>query len=94
MDNSTTLQSKSSKPQRNMTLDHYQQEAAATAIYKHPIIYPALGLSNEAGEVLGKIKKLLRDDGGVEDMTPGQRYAIADECRAERGTLKGSGDDR
>ena len=40
---------------------YYQQEAVKTAIYTDPIIYPALGLGNEAGEVQGKIKKMLRD---------------------------------
>lgn len=30
-----------------------------------PIVYPTLGLVNEAGEVAGKIKKIFRDKGGV-----------------------------
>ncbi len=42
----------------------------------HPIVYPTLGLANEAGEVAGKIKKIFRDKGGV----------IGD---AEREALKG-----
>ena len=29
-----------------------------------PIVYPTLGLVNEAGEVAGKIKKIFRDKGG------------------------------
>jgi NTP pyrophosphatase (non-canonical NTP hydrolase) len=44
-----------------MDMGYYQQEAVKTAIYKDAIIYPALGLGNEAGEVQGKIKKMLRD---------------------------------
>jgi NTP pyrophosphatase (non-canonical NTP hydrolase) len=31
----------------------------------HAIVYPTLGLTNEAGEVAGKIKKIFRDRGGV-----------------------------
>jgi len=55
-------------------LDDYQNAAAATAIYKseHAIIYPALGLAAEAGEVANKVKKIMRD--GHFD-----RDAIADE---------------
>ena len=32
-----------------MDMGYYQQEAVKTAIYTDPIIYPALGLGNEAG---------------------------------------------
>jgi NTP pyrophosphatase (non-canonical NTP hydrolase) len=48
--------------------NEYQREASETAIYREEvkIIYPALGLS-EAGEVQGKVKKVLRDKGGVFD---------------------------
>ncbi len=31
----------------------------------HPIVYPTLGLVNEAGELAGKVKKIFRDKGGV-----------------------------
>jgi len=44
------------------TMNQYQADAASTMIYKWKVIYPALGLANEAGEVLGKIKKLIRDN--------------------------------
>jgi len=50
-----------------MTFDDYQTEAIKTAIYPDTmkIIYPSMGVSNEAGEVLGKIKKIIRDKAGV-----------------------------
>ena len=47
--------------------DTYQKESRKTAKYPaiaHPIVYPALGLVNEAGEVAGKVKKIFRDKGG------------------------------
>ncbi len=31
----------------------------------HPIVYPTLGLVNEAGELAGKVKKIFRDKQGV-----------------------------
>lgn len=51
-----------------MDFDEYQKKAGETAIY--PVIgarfvYPAMGLVDEAGEVVGKIKKVMRDDNGV-----------------------------
>jgi NTP pyrophosphatase (non-canonical NTP hydrolase) len=49
-----------------MDLNDYQQAARRTAIYPdhHRVLYPALGLASEAGEVAGKIKKVLRDQDG------------------------------
>ena len=46
-----------------MEMNNYQNQAAKTAIYKveHQVIYPALGLAAEAGEVANKVKKILRD---------------------------------
>ena len=46
-----------------MTLNEYQAAAAETAFgaAKETIIYPALGLAGETGEVVEKIKKLWRD---------------------------------
>jgi len=50
-----------------MDFDEYQTKSRKTAKYPaigHPVIYPALGLVNEAGEVAGKIKKVFRDKEG------------------------------
>lgn len=49
-----------------MTFNEYQKEAMRNKVYGYGdnIIYPALGLGNEAGEVQGKIKKVLRDKSG------------------------------
>src|ERR1700690_322616 len=51
-----------------MNFTDYQTQSRKTAKYPpigHPVIYPTLGLTNEAGEVPGKIKKIFRDKGGV-----------------------------
>mgnify|MGYP001485911824 CR=1 FL=1 len=62
-----------------MNFDEYQAEAASTAIYpgSDMIIYPALGLCSEAGEVAGKVKKCIRDHNGA--ITPADCEKIADE---------------
>ena len=53
---------------RTMLLSDYQRLSRRTATYPGAgdnIVYPTLGLAGEAGEVAEKVKKLLRDDGGV-----------------------------
>ena len=62
-----------------MEFKDYQTQASNTAIYNDAdvIIYPALGMLSEAGEVAGKIKKVLRDKNGHFD--PVERDKIADE---------------
>ena len=62
-----------------MNFSDYQVRSRKTAKYPsigHPVVYPTLGLANEAGEVAGKIKKIFRDKEGVIDA-------------AEREALKG-----
>jgi len=63
-----------------MNFKEYEDVAMISAIYNggDKIVYPALGLGNEAGEVQGKIKKVLRDKGGVFDAD--SKVAIIDEC--------------
>jgi NTP pyrophosphatase (non-canonical NTP hydrolase) len=57
----------------------YQRSASATAIYpdKHKILYPALGLAGEAGEVANKVKKIIRD--GPDQMPDDWREQLASE---------------
>ena len=61
-----------------MELNEYQKKAIETAVYdqKYKVIYPALGLGDEAGEVLGKVKKWLRGDDGEGVMSDERRDAI------------------
>ena len=50
-----------------MNFNDYQTKSRGTAKYPaigHAVIYPTLGLVNEAGEVAGKIKKVFRDKDG------------------------------
>ena len=63
-----------------MEFNEYQSKSRKTAKYPaigHPVIYPALGLVNEAGEVAGKIKKIFRDKDG--EISEESRAALKDE---------------
>lgn len=51
-----------------MTFEKYQKESRKTALYPNKdnnFIYPVLGLCSESGEIAGKIKKVIRDEGGI-----------------------------
>lgn len=51
-----------------MEFSTYEEEAGKTALYPNRgknITYVTLGLVGEAGEVAEKIKKMIRDDGGI-----------------------------
>jgi NTP pyrophosphatase (non-canonical NTP hydrolase) len=68
------------KEKYNMSdFNSYQRVAAKTAIYpeEHRILYPALGLAGEAGEVANKVKKLVRD--GPDNRPDDWREQIASE---------------
>ena len=66
-----------------MTLNDYQAGALSTAGYPDTvrILYPALKLAGEAGEVAEKLGKLMRDEGYLPGQTLGreQRQALAKE---------------
>ena len=64
---------------RDNSFSNYQKQSSQTAIYDNVdlVIYPALGLVSEAGEVADKVKKVLRDNGG--HFSPETKQAIADE---------------
>ncbi len=62
-----------------LTLNEYQDRTGDTRIYPDnvQVLYPAMGLAGEAGEVLNKLKKVYRDDGGV--LSEEKRLAMVDE---------------
>ena len=63
-----------------MTADFYEMKAGQTAIFpkSQALEYLALGLTSEAGEVAGKVKKLIRDGEDVEGFEM-KKMAIASE---------------
>jgi NTP pyrophosphatase (non-canonical NTP hydrolase) len=64
----------------SMLLSDYQSRSRATAVYPDRddnLLYPTLGLCGEAGEVAEKIKKMVRDDGGI--LSDERRAALSKE---------------
>ena len=63
-----------------MTAEFYEMKASQTAIFpkNQALEYLALGLTSEAGEVAGKVKKLIRDGADIEDYEL-KKIAIASE---------------
>ena len=60
--------------------NEYQQQSRKTwsLIHTdHPLVYPTLGLTNEAGELAGKVKKIFRDKDGV--ISPEDRLELKKE---------------
>lgn len=62
-----------------MKVNDYQAAALTTAIYPEDkrIIYPALGMCGEAGEVADKVKKVIRDN--AQNFTAEKKREIAKE---------------
>lgn len=54
----------------NITNEEYMEFTRSTAVYPkdQELVYLTLGLTSEAGECSGKVKKMIRDNKGV--MTP------------------------
>ncbi len=67
------------KEKYKMDFNKYQETAVETAIYPdtHRILYPALGMAGEAGEVANKVKKIIRD--GPENMPDDWKDQLASE---------------
>jgi NTP pyrophosphatase (non-canonical NTP hydrolase) len=68
------------EPMKIENFDRYQQESRKTwnvIPMNHSIVYPTMGMVNEAGEVAGKVKKIFRDRGG--EITDADRQALKKE---------------
>ena len=70
-----------------MDFNEYQNKAKQFAIYKFQdkVTYPALGLASEAGEVCGKIKKVMRDTDGILNLK--YKYDRVLEIKSELGDV-------
>ena len=69
-----------------MNATEFQVRAHDFASYGENPMYPALGLSEEAGEVCGKIAKFIRKHGGIDPMTA--RYELENKVTVTDDELK------
>ena len=69
-----------------MNASEYQVKAHDFASYGENPMYPALGLSEEAGEVCGKIAKFIRKHVGIDPMTA--RYELENKVTITDDELK------
>ena len=69
-----------------MNASEYQVKAHDFASYGENPMYPALGLSEEAGEVCGKIAKFIRKHEGIDPMTA--RYELENKVTITDDELK------
>lgn len=63
-----------------MNLNEYQELVRKTSIYPEldrNLMYPVLGLCGETGEIANKVKKTIRDNGGI--LTQTMRQDLIDE---------------
>ncbi len=66
-----------------MNFNEYQENAATTAVYPDRgevggIMYAALGLNGESGEVAEKIKKMVRDNHSRDEVRESVRKELGD----------------
>ena len=69
-----------------MNASEHQVKAHDFASYGENPMYPALGLSEEAGEACGKVAKFIRKHGGIDPMTA--RYELENKVTVTDDELK------
>lgn len=66
-----------------MNFNEYQELAGRTDTQNGNMVYHFIGVANESGEALGKVKKIIRGDEGTKDqfgnLTAQTRAALKDE---------------
>ena len=79
MDLATEVEQWLERRYKGMKFEEYEEIVKQTAVYPktHKILYPALGMAGEAGEVANKVKKIIRD--GVTNQPKDWREQLASE---------------